>query len=164
MNQMPVLKNPRHELFAQNLASGLTIVDAHEGAGFVRNDSNASRMARRDDVVARVTELKGLSATRTALKLEITTESLIAEAEEIKQLALSEGDYGAANTALREKAVLSGKWIEKTEVGSPNEFALIEAMSRAELIAFITESIESGKLALEHKPDGDWPVALLADK
>jgi hypothetical protein len=32
---------------------------------------------------------------------------------------------------------LSGKWIEKTAVGTPNDFAEIEAMSRAELIAFI---------------------------
>jgi hypothetical protein len=51
------------------------------------------------------------------------------------------------------------------EIGSPNVFALIEAMSRAELIAFITQSIEAGELQWgPHKPDSDQPVALLADK
>jgi hypothetical protein len=36
-----------------------------------------------------------------------------------------------------------------------NEFAAIEAMSRAELIAFITQTLESGELALDHNPNSD---------
>ena len=30
---MPALKNPKHELFAQALAKGMTQVDAYEAAG-----------------------------------------------------------------------------------------------------------------------------------
>jgi hypothetical protein len=35
-------------------------------------------------------------------------------------------------------------------VGTPSEFAEIEAMSRAELIEFILATLESGELALDH--------------
>jgi hypothetical protein len=39
---MPTLKNPRHERFAQLLASGKTAVDASEQAGFERGDGNSN--------------------------------------------------------------------------------------------------------------------------
>ena len=59
------------------------------------------------------------------------------------------------NDAVKHKAILSGKWIEKTAVGTPSEFAEIEAMSRAELIEFIRATLESGELALDHTPESD---------
>jgi hypothetical protein len=53
------------------------------------------------------------------------------------------------------QAILSGKWIERTAVGTPSEYAEIEAMSRAELIWFIRATLESGELALDYKPESD---------
>jgi hypothetical protein len=78
--------------------------------------------------------------------------------------ARADGQHGAAVNAYKEVSILSGYRIERQERGVPNEFATIEAMSRAELIEFITRSLESGKLELEHQLDSDQPVALLADK
>ena len=48
--------------------------------------------------------------------------------------------------ALKEQGVLTGIRIERQEVGQPGEFQAIEAMSRAELIASIQDSIEAGEL------------------
>lgn len=41
---MPVLKNARHETFAQGLAKGLTADEAYAAAGFTPNRGNATRM------------------------------------------------------------------------------------------------------------------------
>ena len=51
-------------------------------------------------------------------------------------------DTRAYVDAVKAKAVLSGKWVEKAEVSTPDDFAAIEAMSRAELIAFITDGLD----------------------
>lgn len=78
---MPVLKNPRHERFAQLLAKlhgEMTVTDAHEQAGY-RNDGNASTLAQHPDVQARVKEIKGRAAAKTI----VTVESHMDQAEAI---------------------------------------------------------------------------------
>jgi phage terminase small subunit len=73
---MPVLKNPRHELMAQELAKGAFITDAHETAGFKRHDSNASKTAARPDIQARVSEIIGNAAKRTEITIASVQEEL----------------------------------------------------------------------------------------
>ena len=92
---------------------------------------------------------------RAAKRHEITTDSLVAEIEEAASWAREKRDSRAYVDAVKHKAILSGKWIEKTAVGTPSEYAEIDAMSRAELIAFITHTLESGELALDYKPESD---------
>jgi hypothetical protein len=62
----------------------------------------------------------------------------------------------------KEVSILSGHRVERQEVGTPSEFAEIEAMSRAELIEFILATLESGELALDRKPES--PPLLEASK
>jgi hypothetical protein len=50
---MPVLKNPRHERFAQLLASGKTGTDAYEEAGYRRNDGNGPALAGTEELNGR---------------------------------------------------------------------------------------------------------------
>jgi hypothetical protein len=153
---MPVLKNPRHERFAQIMAEGKTCVDAYQLAGFKRDDGNSSRLlSARPEIQARFQELIGKLEARAAKRHEITTDSLVAEIEEAASWARRKRDSRAYVDAVKHKAILSGKWIEKTAVGTPSEFAEIEAMSRAELIEFIRATLESGELALDHKPESD---------
>ena len=80
---MPVLKNPRHERFAQFMAEGKTCVDAYQLAGFKRDDGNCSRLlSARPEIQARLQELTGKLEARAAKRHEITTDSLVAEIEE----------------------------------------------------------------------------------
>jgi phage terminase small subunit len=81
---MPVLRNPRHERFAQFLASGKTTGDAYEQAGYKRNASNASHMARNAEITNRVTEINNdriererVTATAAAERAVVTRQSLI---------------------------------------------------------------------------------------
>jgi len=54
---MPVLANPKHERFAENIANGLKQVDAYETAGYPRSPSAASQLSKRPEVQQRVQEL-----------------------------------------------------------------------------------------------------------
>lgn len=87
---MPVLKNPRWERFAQNLASGMSLLDAHEDAGFKPDRGNAHRLQHTDPILQRVAELLDKreriesKATEKAIeKLAITKEAVLSELAKI---------------------------------------------------------------------------------
>ena len=113
-----VLANHRRELFAQLLAQGETATDAHELAGYRRNDGNASTLAKHPEVQVRVKEIKGAASAAAV----VTAESLMAEAEQVRVRAMDSGQLNAAVAAIKEKGVLSGKRVERSEVGGPGEF------------------------------------------
>ena len=127
---MPVLKNPRHERFAQELAKGKTATEAYETAGFRRHDGNCSRLRGNERIEARLAELQDRGAKRA----EVTLESLLNEVEEARKGAMHAGQFSAAVAALKEKGILSGKRIERAEVGGPGDF---ERLSDDELDRFI---------------------------
>jgi phage terminase small subunit len=113
---MPVLSNARHERFAQEIASSKSYFEAHKSAGFKPNDGNASKLAARPEIQARVKEIKGKGAERA----EVTLSSLIEEAAQIQRAALAAEEYGAAVAALTAKAKLAGLWIERGEHNNTN--------------------------------------------
>jgi hypothetical protein len=53
--------------------------------------------------------------------------------------AMVSGQNNAANTAIKVKAVLSGKWIERAEIGTPGEF---DAMTDEELERALIERVQ----------------------
>ncbi len=59
---MPVLKNARHERFAQSFAKGMSATAAYEKAGYKANGPNAGRMTKNDEIVKRIAELQGSTA------------------------------------------------------------------------------------------------------
>ena len=129
---MPVLANNRRELFAQLLVQGFTAVDAYEKAGYKRHDGNACTLAKHPEVQARLEEIRGeLAAEKTgfpfgtsaiAARANVTAESLMDQAEAILAQAMRNGQLSAAVSALKEKRVLSGKRVERREVGDPGAF------------------------------------------
>jgi hypothetical protein len=109
---LKTLSNQRHEIFAQELAQGKSATEAYTLAGYKGDRTAASRLSTNVNVMARVQELQ----ERGAKKAEVTVESLIGEAEQVRELAMNKTQLSAANTAIRNKAQLSGVWIDKTEV------------------------------------------------
>jgi hypothetical protein len=69
------------------------------------------------------------------------------QAETILAAAYANKQYGAAVTALREKAVLSGHRIERSEIGGPGEF---ESMNDDELERVLIERL--GELGFSLSP------------
>ena len=127
---MLILKNPRHEAFAQALARGMSANAAYVEAGYKPNRHNAAALAREQHISTRVAGLQEQqlamhqqATSEAAANAKVTIESLIAEAEAARTKAMSEkGGAAAAVTALTAKAKLAGMWREKVDqhnTGSP---------------------------------------------
>jgi phage terminase small subunit len=129
---MPVLKNQRHERFAQEVAKGVSAIKAYKVAGYAEATahSNAARLMDNDGIRARIDELQG----KVAAKTEVTIEGLIGHAEKIRQYAMDRKvkQLAVANTALVTMAKLAGLWIEKRE--NTNRDADPKRMTDAEIM------------------------------
>lgn len=103
---MPVLKNARHERFAQAIASGATAVEAHKKAKYrgVKNRQNASEILSKPDVVQRIKELQEATAARA----EVTQDTLLAECDTALTWATADKDVQGAIAVIRMKAQLTG--------------------------------------------------------
>lgn len=128
--QMPVLPNARHERFAQELAKGKTADEAYSEAGYKAHRGNASTLRANQSILDRVAELQ----SRGAKRAEVTVQSLIEEADELKRLAIEASQFGPAVSAFREKGILSGKRVERAEHGAPGDF---DRMSDQELADWV---------------------------
>ena len=111
-----VLKNSRHERFAQELAGGKSATEAYELAGYRGDRTAASRLSTNVNIRARVTELQNVAAEET----RVTIDTLIREAADIQQKATDGRQYSAAIAALIAKAKLAGRWVERTEQNNTN--------------------------------------------
>lgn len=118
---MPVLKNARHEKFAQARAKGKTADDAYQDAGFKPHRGNASRLSANESILDRVAELQ----SKTVKKIEITVDSLAAELEEARSLALEEKQSSAAVSATMGKAKLFGLGVENRRLSGTVQIVTI---------------------------------------
>lgn len=73
---MTVLKNPRHEAFAQSLALGRTADDAYAAAGFKPNRGNAVRLKANESIASRVDEILSRGAERAEVSVARIIEEL----------------------------------------------------------------------------------------
>lgn len=105
---MPVLKNARHEQFAQGLAKGMSATEAYAAAGYKGDRKAASNLWTNMDIKERVTELQ----SKAVKKVEITVDSLASELEEARAMALKEKQTSAAVSATMGKAKLFGLGVE----------------------------------------------------
>lgn len=94
---MPVLKNARHERFAQELAKGKTADEAYQLAGFKANRGNAATLKRGEHISKRVAEIlkqheenDRKANERVIEKLAITKERVAAELAKIAFLDIRE--------------------------------------------------------------------------
>jgi phage terminase small subunit len=67
---MSILKNNRHEIFAQGLAIGMTAHAAYVAAGYKKNRGNAATTKANQSVSDRVREIKQAAAQRAAGTLD----------------------------------------------------------------------------------------------
>jgi phage terminase small subunit len=131
---MSVLKNTRHERFAQLLASGKNATDAYELAGYKRSHSNGPALARTEEISARVSQI-----TAEALERERVTAAAAAERAVVTRQGLIEAE--AARVKAMEARQFSAA-IERSERGAPGEFEWIENASAEELGAYIAGKLD----------------------
>lgn len=116
---------PKQELFCQAMATGVTLREAQLAAGYAADPAIGSRMRDNPRIAARIKELQDEGAA----KVGVTQETIAAELEEARQLAIREGQASAAVAASMGKAKLFGLLIDKSEVtgkdGGPIEVTTI---------------------------------------
>jgi hypothetical protein len=108
---MPGLRNPKHEAFAQAVASDVALADAYERVGFVRRRGNPNRLARHPKVAARIAELQSLVfpadlenlAYIQAKALAVAAQVLDAAGNRDMTLRLA-NDFRRISTALEQQA------------------------------------------------------------
>lgn len=119
---MPVLANPKHELFAQELAKGLPASTAYVTAGYRAHDGNAARLSGNERVRARVDELQAAAASTVA----VTVADIIRQLDEDRAFAKERGSAAAMVSASLGKAKLLGLIKERHEHtgrdGAPIEY------------------------------------------
>ena len=150
------LKNPRHERMVQLLAQGQSVEQAYKIAGFRYDSGNASRMINAPAFQARLQILTDRRAQKVTTICEVTTESLIAECEEARLLALALSNRKAI-AAIKEKGVLSGKRIERSETGEPGEF---DGMNEQELAEYIGQKM--AELGIEIVREEELALSVLS--
>ncbi len=112
---MPVLQNPKHEVFAQALAKGASAADAYERAGYKPSRSAASRLSTNVNIEARVAEL----VERISEKAEWTAADRLASLKTIHD-AQAKADPRVAIAAIAEANKMQGSHAPaKTEVSEP---------------------------------------------
>ena len=119
---MPVLSNPKHELFCQYLALGKTATEAYELAGYKPSRSNASVLRAKQNISDRLAEILQESEKTVLDQIEYTRDALLSELEEARKLALKRGQPSAAVQATMGKAKILGLIIDRREVGDVGAF------------------------------------------
>lgn len=122
---MAILKNPRHELFAQAIVQGKTGRAAYREGGHPNcqdntADVNASKLLRNAKVSARIAELQDRqdASKRTVLTKAWVIEQTIALAKD----ARAAGAYGPAAKCLELLGREVYAFVERSEVGNPGAF------------------------------------------
>jgi hypothetical protein len=137
---MPMLPNPRHELYAEKLATGMSQTAAYIAAGYRETPQSrtyASRLAAKDNIRQRVSELQTRNVQKMDAMAEMTTQRLLAMAEEARVLAMKQNQPAAAVTALTAIAKLSGLWVERSE--QTTKTGSLEDLTDDELAAIIRQ-------------------------
>lgn len=131
---MPILKNARWELFAQNIAKGLSTPEAYVAAGFSASAKTAHpyRLLAKDSLKQRIAELQTRNIAIQDQAIAVTTKSLMREAEEARVKAMELGQTSAAIQAIVAKGKLGGVWVERSEQTTKGD---LNSMSDDELLA-----------------------------
>ena len=154
---MPALTNPKHERFAQELASGKTADESYITAGYKPSRANASHLQHTHNISQRIAEILTqrehiqAQATADAVKsvgltkvwvIETLMEN-VAKAMQAQAVRDDEGNVigefsyqgSVANKALELLGKEQGMFIDRKEVGRPGEFESMNADQLREYIA-----------------------------
>ena len=155
---MGPLNNIRHERFAQNVVSGLSLAAAYVAAGYKKAgaNANAARLMRDDSVSSRINQLRNASAA-SFLQLAVTDreQRLLALQERFDglrqaRLAFAVGDFEAAMRTgfvcrrIRWVGGKDGREVEEYEINT----ALIESMNSVEKRAAIETGQEQENVSI----------------
>jgi hypothetical protein len=137
---MPTLANRQMEEFCQHLASGHNQSEAARRAGYSAKNANniACRLVKREDVKARILEVKGYVESDP---VKIAGKSwVMSEAVSVHRLSVKDKQYSVAKSCLELIARLQGFLVDKRE--SDSRQLKINIANPAELREVLRSSYE----------------------
>jgi hypothetical protein len=143
---MPTLSNPRHELFAQGIARGLSPSDAFVQAGFKANRGNASRLNANESVKQRVAEIQAETLSKSTERRIVTLDSVHAELDRAAAVAERTGNAKALHDIAMSRAKLAGLISEQSTVRLNVD---IGGMRTRDLEQAILDRVFAGKVTRE---------------
>ena len=150
---MPVLSNAKHELFCQHLALGKTASQAYEMAGYKPSRSNASVLRAKQNVSDRLCEILQQSERKVVQQMEYTRDTILAELEEARQMAIKLENPSAAWQSAMAKARVLGLIIDRREVADAGAF---DALTDDELVALAAKKARELGIAGLHLVEDDF--------
>ncbi len=143
-----MLRNPRRERFAQELAKGKTQLEAYEIAGYKPNRSHAAKLANDPEVMERMTQIVAAGARRAEVSVASVTKMLVEDHERAVEL----NQISAAVSAAQAIAKLHGLMVDRSEVQQLTGNVDLSRLSRDELttLADILSAAEGKKPAIKH--------------
>jgi phage terminase small subunit len=147
---VPVLENPRHELFAQELSKGKTATEAYVLAGYEDNRGNAATLKANQNVQDRVAELQEDGAALA----KVTVASIIDELEDARSVAKTAIQPASMVSASMGKAKVAGLLADRVEHtgkdGGPIQTEDITDGEAARRIAFALNKGVQAEKPTEH--------------
>ena len=128
---MPVLQNPKHERFAQELVKGKTADEAYQLAGYAANRGNAGALKAKQHIIDRTAEILGAAAKRSVVTIDTIAEML----KEDRAKARLENQMAAAVRATESLGRLYGYYVERKDIRVLN----FRELTDEQIDAFIAE-------------------------
>ena len=117
---MGILRNPKHELFAQGIVAGLSRTEAHKQAGYTGQSTTAVKaVADNPLVVDRIKELLAQSARRSELSRKDILDRIFQDWELARKLGQTASALKAGELMGKE---LHRMFVDRREVGGPGDF------------------------------------------
>ena len=137
---MPLLQNPRHERFAQLVASGLTPTRAYITVGYSDNGASpsAARTLRNALVKARVEELQAAAADSSTAAVRFDHQRVLSRLDELSRAAQEKGQLSAAVRAEELIGRARGLFVERTQ-DVEIDFDNLTPAQRAKVQAWLEE-------------------------
>jgi len=143
---MPVLQNAKHERFCQLRLEGKSQEEAYRLAGYKPDPGAASRLSRNVGVKKRMEELHIVALGKT----EVTVESMAAQFDEDRALAIKWKQASAAHAASNSKAKLYGLFVDRAAISVTHNYSqMSEEELKFEIAALLAEA-RSIKPGVQH--------------
>lgn len=131
-----VLRNSRHELYAQLIVSGTPPMEAYKKCGYTETKRGQAHLNRRPEVKARIEQLMLQSAARAELSRKDILDRILEDWDKARQLGQMASALKAAELIGRD---VHKMFTERKEVGGPGDF---DNKSEEELRAIIKKDME----------------------
>lgn len=174
---MPVLPNPKHETFAQEVAKGKSADEAYVLAGYKRHDGNAARLRGNERVQARVDEIVGRAADKAGATVERILEELcviafgdITEAVDWGDAVAVKTDDGSGDILVQGVVMIPAKDLPKrvssaiSEVAQTKEGIRLKFHSKTTALEMLGRHRKMFTDKMEHGGQNGGPVTFVIER